>query len=236
VINLTEQQILELPVDELALAVLADLKETKEWNEYNYGLLFDQQGEYSNRIAVARAISEATGWLRSRGLLARTPNQSAPEAIFVTRAGDDALVSGIEGVRARERLQTNLHPLLQQKVRRQFMLGEYETAIFVAMKAIEIRVRKLGGLGDEVTGVNLMTAAFKAGGPLADSAAVPAEAEGTMALFRGAFAVLRNPSGHREVHFDDVTEAAEAVMTASLLMRILDRVELRLVARTETQS
>ncbi len=42
-----------------------------------------------------------------------------------------------------------------------------------------------------------------------------------MALFRGAYAVLRNPSGHREVSFDDVTEASEAVMTASLLMRTL---------------
>lgn len=38
-------------------------------------------------------------------------------------------------------------------------------------------------------------------------------------LFRGAYAVLRNPSGHREVSFDDLTEAA---MTASLLMRTFD--------------
>jgi hypothetical protein len=39
--------------------------------------------------------------------------------------------------------------------------------------------------------------------------------------------VLRNPAGHREVNYDDVTEAAESVATASLLMRILDRVEAR---------
>ncbi|HLG66320.1 MAG TPA: hypothetical protein VKV36_00445, partial [Acidimicrobiales bacterium] len=37
-----------------------------------------------------------------------------------------------------------------------------------------------------------------------------------------------NPAGHREVDYDDVTETAEAVGTASLLMRILDRVEQRL--------
>jgi hypothetical protein len=46
-------------------------------------------------------------------------------------------------------------------------------------------------------------------------------------LFAGAYATLRNPSGHREVDYDDVAEAAEAVVTASLLMRILDRVERR---------
>jgi hypothetical protein len=32
------------------------------------------------------------------------------------------------------------------------------------------------------------------------------------------------------VSFDDVTEASEAVMTASLLMRMLDRIEKRVTA------
>ncbi len=45
-----------------------------------------------------------------------------------------------------------------------------------------------------------------------------------MNLFQGAYAVLRTPAGHREVDYDDVTETSEAVATASLLMRILDRV------------
>jgi len=39
---------------------------------------------------------------------------------------------------------------------------------------------------------------------------------------------LRNPAGNREVNYDDVAEAAEAVQVGSLLMRILDRVEQRL--------
>jgi uncharacterized protein (TIGR02391 family) len=108
------------------------------------------------------------------------------------------------------------------------MLGEYEQAIFVAMKAVEVRVRKLGGYGDEVIGVPLMTQAFKQGGPLADPDAPGGEVDGTMMLFRGAYAVLRNPSGHREVAFDDVTEASEAVTTVSLLMRMLDRIESRI--------
>ncbi|MFF5781672.1 TIGR02391 family protein [Streptomyces virginiae] len=68
----------------------------------------------------------------------------------------------------------------------------------------------------------------KSGGPLSDPAAPSGEVDGTMMLFRGAYAVLRNPSGHREVSFDDVTEASEAVMTASLLMRMLDKIERRL--------
>jgi hypothetical protein len=57
---------------------------------------------------------------------------------------------------------------------------------------------------------------------------VKGEQDGTRALFAGAYAVLRNPAGHREVNYDNVTEAAEAVQTASLLMRILDRTAARL--------
>jgi hypothetical protein len=64
-----------------------------------------------------------------------------------------------------DRIQDNLHPLIEQRVRRQFLLGEYEQAIFVAMKAVEVRVRKLGAYGNEVIGTDLMTRALKPGGP-----------------------------------------------------------------------
>jgi len=73
-----------------------------------------------------------------------------------------------------------------------------------------------------------MNKAFGRGGPLVDATAEKGEQEGTRALFAGAYAVFRNPAGHREVDYDDVTEAAEAVQTASLLMRILDRIDRRL--------
>ena len=97
------------------------------------------------------------------------------------------------------------------------------------MKAVEVRVRDLGQFPDDVVGVDLMTQAFRpSGGALTDSAAPGGEQEGMMALFRGTYAVLRNPAGHRDVDYEDVTEAAEAVAAASMLMRILDRVEARM--------
>lgn len=37
--------------------------------------------------------------------------------------------------------------------------------------------------------------------------------------FAGAYAVLRNPVGHREVNYDDWAEADDAVHAASLLMQ-----------------
>ena len=48
-----------------------------------------------------------------------------------------------------------------------------------------------------------------------------------MALFRGAIGTFKNPSSHRIVNYDDPVLAAEVVLLADLLMRLLDRVEAR---------
>jgi len=77
---------------------------------------------------------------------------------------------------------------------------------------------------------NLMTKAFGPSGRLTGLPAVKAEQEGTRALFAGAHAAPRHPPGHRQVDDDDASEAAEAAQAASLLMRILDRVQDRLGA------
>jgi uncharacterized protein (TIGR02391 family) len=95
------------------------------------------------------------------------------------------------------------------------------------MKAVEVRVRVLSGLGEDAIGVDLMNAAFGPTGVLTDPESVKGEREGLRSLFAGAYAVLRNPAGHRDVDYDDAGHAAEAVGVASLLMRILDRVEAR---------
>lgn len=220
----------ELPLDELGLAVLDDLVTTNEWNEHNYLNSASQDPRYRRHDGGLRALAEALNWLRSRGFIARTPGQSADAAIFVTRGGRAALDHGISRVRAEHRLQSGLHPLIERRSRRQFLLGEYEQAVFVAMKAVEVRVRDLAGLGYETTGVDLMNRAFGPNGALTDPDAVKGEQEGTRMLFAGAHATLRNPTGHREVDYDDLAEAAEAVITASLLMRILDRIDRRLAA------
>lgn len=125
---------------------------------------------------------------------------------------------------------SRLDPLIEQEARPQFLINKPEQGVFASMKAIEIRVRKLAGFGDEIIGVDLMNKAFGTAGPLTDVSASKGEQDGTRALFAGAYAVLRNPAGHRQVDYDDLSEAAEAVQTASLLMRILNRVEDRLVS------
>jgi uncharacterized protein (TIGR02391 family) len=220
-------RILELPVDQLGLLVLKDMIDAGTWNSRNY-ILERQQYHGLAHGDQTRAVAEAIGWLSARGLIAEDPDQSSADAIFVTRTGLRVAYEGPDTFYATERLQRGLHPIIEAKARPQFLISEYEQGVFSAMKAVEVRVRRLGEFDDDVIGVDLMNKAFGPGGHLADPSASRGERDGTRAMFAGAYAILRNPAGHREVNYDDVAEAAEAVQVASLLMRILDRVEQRL--------
>jgi uncharacterized protein (TIGR02391 family) len=124
---------------------------------------------------------------------------------------------------------TRLHPMIEAEARDQFLNGKPDLGVFASMKAVEVRVRKLAGLGDDAYGTDLMNKAFGPGGPLTNPAASKGEQGATHFLFAGAYGVLRNPAGHLQMDYADISEAAEAVQTASLLMRILDRIEGRLL-------
>jgi len=231
-LDLDTSTVAELPVDQLGLLVLTDFQRTGGWNSRNYVLEAQQHRGYGGD--ALRAIAEAFAWLSARGLTASDPDQHSPEAIFVTRMGRQVLQDGPESFYATERLQRGLHPAIERKARPQFLIGEYEQGVFVSVKAVEVRVRKVAGFGNEAIGVDLMNRAFGRGGPLVDPAAEKGEQEGTRALFAGAYGVFRNPAGHREINYDNVTEAAEAVQTASLLMRLLDRIERRVTDKKPT--
>lgn len=226
-LELPPHTVVELPVDQLGLVVLKDMVASETWNSRNY-ILEAQQWAGLPHGEPTRALAEAIGWLYARGLIADDHEPSSNGAMFVTRAGMRVVAEGPDAFYATERLQRGLHPTIEKKARPQFLIGEYEQGVFAAMKTIEVRVRKLAEFGDEDFGVPLMNKAFGPKGPLTDPAVQKGEQDGTRSMFAGAYAVLRNPAGHREVNYDDVAEAAEAVQVASLLMRILDRVEQRL--------
>jgi hypothetical protein len=165
-IKVTLEDTLEIPVDELALQVLEDMVHTRDWNTYNYRLHYKSDEAYRQHGNAVQAVAEAIQWLWSHRMIASKPGDSTAQAMFITRRGHEALGQGIETVRSINGIEGNLHPLIAAKARRQFLLGEYENAIFVSMMAVEVRVRKLGSFGDDLFGTGLMTKAFKAGGPL----------------------------------------------------------------------
>lgn len=127
-----------------------------------------------------------------------------------------------------ERLLANdLSPQLLQSAKPAFARGDYETAAFAAMKAVEVTVRTLSALPDSLLGVKLMQEAFKTGGPLTDTASDLGEQAATLKLFAGAIGAFKNPTSHRNVQFADPVEAAEIVQLADLLLRMLARIAAR---------
>lgn len=174
----------------------------------------------------AQKISEAFDWLYVEGLLAHSFDNGS-RSYVVTAVGRETLDRGDDGARyldAQRLLPGELHPSIDARARRQFLLGETECAVMVAMKEVEIRMREAGALANDLVGVNLATAAFKPGvGPLHDGRTEGGEQEAAMALFRGAMGVFRNPVAHRRVDYDDPREAVEVILFADLLLRMIDR-------------
>jgi uncharacterized protein (TIGR02391 family) len=223
--ELSDQQMASLPLDRLALEVLRHLKATNEWNTHNFrnSLQVARRG-----VAAQNAGIEALNWLLAHGLIAMgKPGQSSGEAMIITRARERALADGFGPIHAAARLGVDLHPRLSA-VPSQFLIGDFEVASFTAMKAVEIRVRELAEAEPSLVGTALMQEAFKKGGPLADRDLDPSEQVGIMQLYVGAIGTFKNPPSHRQVNFEDATEASEVVMLADLLLRMLDRTAQRI--------
>jgi uncharacterized protein (TIGR02391 family) len=222
--RLTEQDILDLPIDELALEVLRDAIANQQRNSANWILLAANEGSYS--IAARNILSEAWEWLHAEGLVAHDLQaQNALHAVLTTRLGAKVASEGLESVRAIQRLAVDLHPRIETKARRQFLIGEYETASFVAMKAVEVRVRLMSKSPSSLIGVPLMRKAFGEGGTLREHSLDGGEQNARMELFAGAIGTFKNPTSHRDVEYDDPTVAAEVILFADLLMRMLDGIE-----------
>lgn len=216
-----------LPIDRLGSLVLKHLVETEQWNAYNFLNWASQRSVPADRVKL---LSEALNWLISKNLVARNaPYQSSSDSIFVTRLGHKVLEEGLAPVRALERLDVELHPRLG-RIKTQFLLGEYELAAFAAMREVEIHVRELIAADQSLVGRKLMVSAFREGGPLADGGLDKGERESIMNLFAGAIGTFKNPPSHRQVNYDDPTEASEVVLFADLLMRILDRAATRSIS------
>jgi uncharacterized protein (TIGR02391 family) len=185
----------------------------------------DYAGGAHNLETVGRALDEAWLWLVNEGMIARAGSDSG-NWHFITR----------KGIRAAEETQTNvlsvskllpidnLDDILRTRVRPLFLAGDYDTAVFRAYKEVEVRTRRYAGYDISVHGIDVTNRAFKTTeGPLSDTTVPNPEQDAMRFIFSGALGLFRNPSGHRDVHFDDPSEVAEIILTANLLLRLLER-------------
>jgi hypothetical protein len=101
-LTISPEDALELPVDELAMLVLADLATFHELDEYNYGntLRQDVAHGYAGNRDARRAVSEAVAWLHAHGMVARvmedhSGNGSSSPAGAMRHSPDAFLRSGL---------------------------------------------------------------------------------------------------------------------------------------------
>lgn len=228
------EDIRNLPLPDLALRLLNGMGDSPNFNNLIQGIRnSNPYGEPlpSDIGALLGRLSDAWSWLESHALIG--PSSSNPQTgnwQQVTAAGEAVRKDpkSVAKVWAAERLSGDLDPALSS-ARSNFALGDYETASFAAMKAVEVAVRDAAGLPNELLGVNLMRKAFSPkDGVLRDPEAEGGEQQATADLFAGSIGAYKNPASHRTVKFDDPMEAAEVIQLADLLLRIVARARDRL--------
>lgn len=233
VVDLAYDDVRNLPLPDLALHLLRSLDEEPNFNTIVQ--VFKQREPYGSSPprdvnSMLSRISDAWAWLEARALIGPSVRTSTGGWYRVTAAGAEVVddPNALAKVWAGDRLAGDLNSALSS-ARSNFALGDYETASFAAMKAVEVEVRRIAGLPNELVGVPLMRKAFSPKeGILRDPEAEGGEQQATADLFAGAIGAYKNPASHRAVQFDDPLEAAEVIQLADLLLRIVGRAATRL--------
>ena len=186
---------------------------------------------------VLLALMEAWQSLLSEGFVALRPTDLPSDSYptpstkySITRRGQKIeTLEDFEAYRKADLLRKHqLHSIIAEKVWFIFAQGSYGTAVLEAYKQVEVAVRKAGGYAETDYGVPLMRMAFDdEKGRLTDMSQPEAERKAKCHLFAGAIGAYKNPSSHRDVEFAP-EEAAEIIIIASHLLRIIDACEERI--------
>lgn len=238
------EMLLELEAEELAAKMFRVLT-TVEGGKYRRGVAFNpwnlgpeltgyagqaNPGDFYplDRIEeVILALSEGYQWMRNVGLIVPVPDPSGASAGWSTLSRRARALQTEEDFRmfsfGRSIDRSLLHPQIADDVWRNFTRGNYATAVFEAMRSVEIAVRDAAGYAPNEHGVPMVRKAFhKDSGPLTDKGQPEAEREALMHLFAGAIGSYKNPHSHRAVALDDPREAFEMVILAGHLLGIVD--------------
>jgi uncharacterized protein (TIGR02391 family) len=233
------EALIALDPEELGLALLPFLKAWPRHEGLQLSTLFIRVNGHPNAqpgspwppqydsgyiSQIELALREAWAWLVGAALLIPSPRYDHSVMMLSRKAEKLAgEPDPLKAYRVRSFPKNSLHQDIREDVWSLYHRGKYDTAVFEAMKAVEIAVRQASGLPNKELGVSLMRKAFdKLNGPLADMSTDEGEREMRAHLFVGAIGSYKNPHSHRNVSLDDPDEAAEIIMLANHLLRIVD--------------
>jgi len=179
-----------------------------EYKRESYGNADKDHGEY---LADISSFANASGGDLIIGMNAKA---GVPVAFAPLQLDADAEILRLESI-ARSGLQPRIFGYEARTVP--------VAAAFEAFKSVEVAVRTKAGFTTTDFGAPLMKKAFDPNsGPLRDKAAPPARQKARCDLFTGAFGEIRNPKGHNDPTITDALVAAEELMAAGILRRIVD--------------
>jgi uncharacterized protein (TIGR02391 family) len=219
------EELLSLDLEDVAAVIMESLNsiERLQLNRNDFAMRRTVQEyplPYHERLL--KALMTGWGYLEREGLIAEMPTKAG--WYFITDKG--------KTIRSREDLSAYrastilpkylLHPLIGKKVEVAFLNAEYDTAVFQALREVEVAVRNAGGFSPTDIGAPLMRKAFDPKtGPLRDDTARDMEQLAISEMFAGLIGAYKTPSSHRQVVLD-AAEAAEIIVIASHLLKIVD--------------
>ncbi len=182
---MTKEQVeilLELEPEELAIEMISEIKKMMSppisqkycsalgiINQFTRNLQNNSHEDRALRKNVERAIWEAWSWLEANTLVVWPDQQNGSNGyrILSRRAEKLSAEELISYRKATGLSRDHLHPSIANKVWSEFIRGQYDTAVFLAAKQVEVSVKDKSGI-DEI-GVSLMRSAFRPEkGPLSD--------------------------------------------------------------------
>lgn len=195
---------LALEPEELGAKMLFLLRGRK--GVFNYSAILDEpwSDHFSGRpkyppnskTEAQAAIAEGWAWLLAQGLIIPEPGMGGVSGnVRLSRRARkfESEAEFANYAAARHLPKEALHRSISGPVWMSFMRGEFETAAFQAMKAVEVAVRDAARLGPGDYGVSLMRKAFDVrDGVLTDKAAERAERQALGDLFAGAIGSYKN--------------------------------------------
>lgn len=200
--------------------------ESASISRYNFSLrqTVSDYPEHSQQLCQY-ALMEAWSVLEREGLVAPKPEDNHGWYVITRRGRELKTRSDFTAFKHSSVFpKDTAHVQLTQKVYPLFLRGDYETAIFQALKSVEVAVRNAApNLDSKLYGVDLMRKAFHPEtGPLSNMDEPQAEREALQALFAGAIGRFKNPASHRHVPVTNPSEAVEVLLFASHLLRIVE--------------